>query len=80
MKHSLLKQHHVAPWATTMDGEPLGGVPDAPIALLLGNEGAGLRPELVAHAERRVAIPIAPEAESLNVGVAAGILLYQVTR
>jgi len=27
-----------------------------------------------------VAIPLAPEAESLNVAVAAGILLYEVTR
>ena len=34
----------------------------------------------VVHAEKRVAIPIAPEAESLNVAIAAGILLYQVTR
>jgi TrmH family RNA methyltransferase len=75
-----LKQHHVAPWATSMDGEPLGAAPAGPIALLLGNEGAGLRPELVVHAEKRVAIPIAPEAESLNVAIAAGILLYQVTR
>lgn len=75
-----LKQHRVAPWATAMDGEPLGAAPSGPIALLLGNEGAGLRPELLAHAERRVAIPIAPEAESLNVAIAAGILLYQVTR
>ncbi|MBK7594237.1 MAG: RNA methyltransferase [Gemmatimonadetes bacterium] len=75
-----LKQHHVTPWATTMDGEPLGGAPEVSIALLLGNEGAGLRPELVARAERCVAIPIAPEAESLNVAIAAGILLYQVTR
>ncbi len=75
-----LKQHRVAPWATTMDGEPLGTAPSGPIALLLGNEGAGIRPELLGQAEKHVAIPISPDAESLNVAIAAGILLYQVTR
>jgi tRNA G18 (ribose-2'-O)-methylase SpoU len=37
-------------------------------------------PALTAAARRRVAIPLAPTVESLNVAVAAGILLYEVTR
>src|SRR5438876_886252 len=45
-----------------------------------GNEGAGIRPQLNAVAAQRVAIPLAQGAESLNVAVAAGILLYEVTR
>jgi TrmH family RNA methyltransferase len=76
-----LHQNNVALWATAMDGEPIvSGAPPHPIALLLGNEGAGVRPELVARADQRVSIPIAPIAESLNVAVAAGIVLHQVTR
>lgn len=67
-------------WATAMDGEPLAAAPGAVVALVLGNEGAGVRPELLAAATRRIAIPIHPDAESLNVAVAAGIVLYQVTR
>jgi TrmH family RNA methyltransferase len=51
-----------------------------PIALALGNEGAGVSAELSARATRRVGIPLVPGAESLNVAVAAGILLYEVTR
>jgi len=51
-----------------------------PIAVIVGNEGAGIRPHLNAVAARRVAIPLAQGAESLNVAVAAGILLYEVTR
>ena len=40
--------------------------------------GAAFLIELAA--ERRVAIPLARGVESLNVAVAAGILLYEVTR
>ena len=50
------------------------------IALVVGNEGAGVRKELAAVCARRIAIPIAAVAESLNVAVAAGILLHEVTR
>ncbi|HKU60447.1 MAG TPA: RNA methyltransferase [Gemmatimonadales bacterium] len=70
-------------WVTAADGEPLArstGPARAPVALVLGNEGAGVGAALSAAAERRVAIPLAPGAESLNVAVAAGILLYEVAR
>jgi TrmH family RNA methyltransferase len=75
-----LGRAHVALWATAVDGEHLQGAPPEPIAIALGNEGAGLSPELMAQASRRVSIPIDPAAESLNVAAAAAILLYQVTR
>jgi TrmH family RNA methyltransferase len=47
---------------------------------VLGNEGAGVGPVLASAAARRVAIPLKTEVESLNVAVAAGILLYGVMR
>lgn len=76
-------EHGVEVWATAADGEPLrrsmlsrsGGV-----ALVVGNEGAGVSPGIGAAAKRRVAIPLRPGAESLNVAVAAGILLYEALR
>jgi TrmH family RNA methyltransferase len=49
-------------------------------ALAVGNEGAGLSPEVRRAAAALVSIPIRGGAESLNVGVAAGILLYLLTR
>jgi RNA methyltransferase, TrmH family len=63
-------------------GEPLRGRPTGgtPLAVVLGNEGAGASPALLAAAHRRIAIPLAAGVESLNVAVAAGILLYEVTR
>jgi TrmH family RNA methyltransferase len=50
------------------------------VALVVGNEGAGVGPTIDAAADRRVAIPLARGVESLNVAVAAGILLYEATR
>ena len=87
------RKHAVTLWAAAADGTPLhralgkgagkgdaGSVDDGPIAVIVGNEGAGIRPQLNAVAAQRVAIPLAQGAESLNVAVAAGILLYEVTR
>ncbi len=77
----MLAQRSIALWAMALDGDAVeSGAPAAPVALLLGNEGAGIRAELLARASRRVTIPIASAAESLNVAVAAGIVLYQATR
>jgi len=82
------RKHGVTLWASAADGVPLhralgkggAGRVDGPIAVIVGNEGAGIRPQLNAVAAQRVAIPLAQGAESLNVAVAAGILLYEVTR
>ncbi len=72
-------------WISEARGEPVGGLPARPearppIALVLGSEGAGVSAAIAARAYRRVGIPLAPGAESLNVAVAAGILLYEVKR
>jgi TrmH family RNA methyltransferase len=72
-------------WVGDAAGEPADRLPPrsadrAPIALVLGNEGAGVSQSLDLAAGRRVAIPLSRHVESLNVAVAAGILLYEVTR
>jgi RNA methyltransferase, TrmH family len=51
-----------------------------PLAVLLGSEGTGLPAELLDAADLRVAIPMTGTAESLNLAVAAGVLLYEVRR
>jgi TrmH family RNA methyltransferase len=50
------------------------------IALVVGNEGAGLRDETRTLLDALVRIEMPGPAESLNVAVAAGILLYALTR
>ncbi|GGJ84489.1 23S rRNA methyltransferase [Lentibacillus kapialis] len=47
-------------------------------ALIIGNEGAGVRNELIDAADQSIKIPIYGQAESLNVSVAAGILMYYI--
>jgi len=53
---------------------------DGPMAVLFGNEGEGLPADLLARADRRVGIPLAGPVESLNVGVAAGVVLFEAAR
>lgn len=48
------------------------------VALIVGNEGAGIQESLLLAADTVVTIPIHGKAESLNVSVAAGILMYYV--
>ena len=50
--------------------------PQTEFALIMGNEGSGVDPELLAAADATVKIPMYGKAESLNVAVATGILLY----
>jgi TrmH family RNA methyltransferase len=51
-----------------------------PTLLLLGNEGAGLSSELAALADEWVKIPLQGGVESLNVAIAASLLLYEAKR
>ncbi|HYH43018.1 MAG TPA: RNA methyltransferase [Burkholderiales bacterium] len=50
------------------------------VALLFGNEGAGLSAELVRAAHERVSIPMPGQAESLNVAAAAAVCLFERVR
>lgn len=50
------------------------------VALLFGNEGAGLSDELSALAHETVCIPMPGTAESLNVGAAAAVCLFERVR
>jgi len=49
-------------------------------ALMIGNEGAGLAPEMLALADARIAIPTPGAVESLNAAIAGSLLLYEASR
>lgn len=67
--------------ATALDGETrldeVGELLAKPAAWLFGPESHGLPSEIAAVADHRVRIPMAGDAESLNVAAAAAICLYQ---
>jgi TrmH family RNA methyltransferase len=50
------------------------------VALVLGNEASGLPVEAVASLDRRVSVPMAGRAESLNVAVSAAVVCFEALR
>ncbi|MBO9130587.1 RNA methyltransferase [Bacillus sp. 165] len=73
-----LKHEGIAIFGTSLqDAVPYQEVqPIESFALLVGNEGSGVRRELLEQCDKNLYIPIYGQAESLNVSVAAGILTY----
>jgi TrmH family RNA methyltransferase len=62
-------------------GEPLFDAPlAAPLALAVGNEGAGLSEALLGLADARVTIPMPGGMESLNAAAAAAVALFECVR
>ena len=51
-----------------------------PVAVILGGEGRGIPESLLATADQRITIPMRPPVESLNVAVAAALVLYEASR
>jgi len=71
--------HAVTLWSADASGESIDTlVPPSRLALVVGNEGGGLSSLSRTRSDRLVALPIAASTDSLNVAVAAGILLYEL--
>ena len=78
------RKNNMAVWATAAHGgtalpEAVRGLDTDDLLLVFGNEGAGLSPELEEMADTRVTIPMPGGAESLNIAVAAAVILFAVT-
>jgi TrmH family RNA methyltransferase len=48
--------------------------------LVIGNEGKGIREEVLSSISQKITIPSFGDAESLNAGVASGIVLWELRR
>ena len=74
-----LDETRIPMFGATVSGTPVDSV-SAPrrLALAVGNEGAGLSDGVAASCAEFVSLPITDQIESLNVAVAAGILLYEL--
>ena len=68
--------------SSQLDGEPFFSRKPItePVILIVGNEGNGVSDEVKMIATHRYRLPMRGEAESLNVAVAAGIMMYDLTR
>jgi len=77
-----LREQHLRLVALAADGDvdlyqaDLGG----PLAVCAGGEGAGLPADVEAMADLRIRIPMQAPVESLNVGVATSLVLFEVAR
>jgi len=69
-------------WATTLARAKNYAevMPSEKTAMILGNEGSGVDDNLIELADELVKIPIYGKAESLNVSIAAGILMYHMRK
>jgi 23S rRNA (guanosine2251-2'-O)-methyltransferase len=69
-------------WRLGLAGEAeaslAAALPAGPVALVLGAEGEGMRPNIAAHCDGLARLPISDAMESLNVSNAAAIALYAV--
>ncbi|MFA6825198.1 MAG: 23S rRNA (guanosine(2251)-2'-O)-methyltransferase RlmB [Bacteroidales bacterium] len=67
--------------ATEKGGEIYTQVPmKESLMIVMGSEDTGVSPEIIKLCDKRIKIPIKANIESLNVSVAAGILIYEVVR
>lgn len=67
--------------ATEKGGELFTQVPmKESLMIVMGSEDTGVSPEIIKLCDRKIKIPIKANIESLNVSVAAGILMYEVVR
>ncbi len=53
---------------------------DGPVAVVMGAEDVGISPEVLALCDTQVAIPMFGRIGSLNVSVAAGVMMYEIVR
>ena len=77
----LLKKYADQTYGTFMDGTDFERIdPNLVQFLVLGHEGHGISDNLTALLKNRIGIPQKGNAESLNVAVAAGILLQHISK
>jgi RNA methyltransferase, TrmH family len=77
-----LREHEIRVVATSSHkgtSLPQAGL-KTPVAVVIGGEGAGVSRDVLAKVDEVIAIPHAPQVESLNAGVAASIVLYEMAR
>ncbi len=78
---SLLKEKGITVFGTHLSGKEFYDEDfRIPSAFLIGNEGKGLKDDVAETADRLLRIPMKGRVESLNAGVSAAVVMYEVLR
>ncbi|HEX2833667.1 MAG TPA: 23S rRNA (guanosine(2251)-2'-O)-methyltransferase RlmB [Thermoanaerobaculia bacterium] len=77
----LLKEKGFWVYAAAADGDRADSIDfSGRVALVMGNEGKGVRRNVIEHCDRNVSIPMFGHVDSFNVASAAAVLCYEVVR
>ena len=78
---TMLKDSGFWVYVADMGGEPLGNVSFAErVAIVMGSEGSGVSRLVKKNADAIISIEMSGKIDSLNVSVAAGIIMYEIVR
>jgi len=77
-----LKANGLSIFATTMSAETSVAEIDhnVPMAVVMGDEGQGVSKTILNMCDKEISIPMQGDFDSLNVSVAAGICLYEISQ
>ena len=80
IKDELAKHDNINKYAAVLGGKNIADIGKIKEAIIIiGNESKGISADVLAMANEKITIPKIGEAESLNAGVAAGIILFAVS-
>ena len=81
MLYDFFSENKLPVYGALLKGKPVDSLQNPPQGIILiGNEGKGIRADLLEFIDHPVTIPGIGDAESLNAAIAAGILLYSFTK
>ena len=77
----ILKDKYTIYTTNVVNGSNLSEIKvNTPFALIMGSEGNGVKDDIASYADESVYIPMNDKCESLNVGVATSIILYEFNK
>lgn len=76
-----LKKREFWVYGAAAGGDPISGIDfSGKVALVVGNEGKGIRRNVLEHCDRTIAIPMLGQVSTLNVAAATAVICYEVRR
>jgi len=76
-----LKKREFWVYGAAAGGDPISGIDfSGKVALVVGNEGKGIRRNVLEHCDRTISIPMMGQVSSLNVAAATAVICYEVRR